>query len=374
MPASTPRQILRRARSMVVKIGSQVLTGPDGLLDGAYFTRIAADVAALHERGIALTLVSSGAVAAGVGELGLTATRPKSLAALQAVAAVGQNRLMSLYHQALAVHRIPTAQLLLTRSDFDHRGRFLNIRNCVHELHELGCLPILNENDTVAVEELRFGDNDLLAALLANAIKTDVLVMLTSVDGLLGENGHRVDLVEDPASAMHLVRAEQTASGRGGMRGKLEAAARVTGAGEVAVIASGREEGVLEKLMRGEDVGTVFVPRPQKLSARRRWIGLTKRPLGAIEVDAGAARALTDGQNSLLPIGVTGATGTFGRGDLVRVVDPEGREVARGLTNYASEEIDRVRGARTHEIPDRLGRPGDTTVIHRDNLAPRPAS
>lgn len=234
--------VLASARRVVVKLGTQVLTGghPNRSgLDLPYLKKIASQVACLRRRGVEVTLVSSGAIGAGCAELRL-ARRPTYVADLQAVAAVGQRRLMTYMHQAFAPHGLPVAQVLLTRGDFDDRVRFLNIRNCITRLHKLGCVPILNENDTVAVDELRFGDNDLLAALVCNVLRADALVLLTVVDGLLDERGQKINVVQNARSVLGLAGDHTSTHGTGGMATKLEAAGLVTGAGEIAVIANGR--------------------------------------------------------------------------------------------------------------------------------------
>ena len=373
MPSTAVRQdVLRRARRVVVKLGTQLITQPaDGGagvgIDTACVRRIAAQVAKLRERGIDVTLVSSGAIGAGCVQLDRPG-RPTDLAEAQAVAAVGQSRLMTHWRQAFARHRINVAQLLLSRSDFDDRTRFLNIRNCLAHLHEIGCVPILNENDSVTVDEIRFGDNDLLAAVTTNAVRGDALVLLTVVDGLLDDAGHRVDLVEHVGDHLRLAKNDKSPWGSGGMLSKLEAARLVTAAGEVAVIANGRERNVLPRLLDGEPLGTVVLPAPKKLDARSRWIGLTAQPAGTVTVNDGAVDALTQQGKSLLAIGVTGMTGRFEAGGVVLVRDENGREVARGLTNYGEADLRLIAGRKSDAFESILGRPTYDEVIHRDNM------
>jgi glutamate 5-kinase len=359
---------------VVVKIGSQLLADSPTSAKSAttmnvdLIEQIARQIATLFKKGYAITLVSSGAIAAGCIELGLE-KRPTDVADQQAVAAVGQRGLMTLWHEAFAKHGLRVGQVLLTRSDFDDRLRFLNIRNCVGRLHEMGCIPVLNENDTVAVEELRFGDNDLLAALMANALRCEVLLLLTSVEGLLDSDGQRIDRVDDVVAALGEVRGDaKTGWGRGGMRSKLEAARLATEAGELAVIASGHEPDVITRVLDGEPIGTVLGPASRKLDSRQRWIGLTARPAGTVTVDAGAAEALSRKRKSLLATGITAATGQFSRGDIVVLRDPNGRELARGLTNYGDDELRQIMGKRSNQIAGILGRPAYKTVVHRDNL------
>ncbi len=372
MPSTEIRQsVLVPARRLVVKVGSALLTretdaGPG--VDTAMIGRLIGQVAQLRKQGREVVLVCSGAIAAGCAELGLH-QRPTDVAELQAVAAIGQRRLMALLHTAAKRRGLSAGQMLLTRGDFDDRARFLNIRNCAAKLHELGAVPVLNENDTVAVEELRFGDNDLLAALMANAVRADALVLLTSVSGLLDENGGVIDRVDSVLDAQQHARIDmKTRWGSGGMKTKLDAARLVTEAGEVAVIAPGSGKNVLLDLVAGKKIGTVFAPADRKLDSRQRWIGLTARPAGAVSLDDGAARAVRKRGKSLLASGITEVTGRFDRGDVLLVRDSQGKELARGLTNYSADELTLIKGKRSDQFAKLLGREGYAAVIHRDNL------
>ena len=358
---------LSGARRVVIKLGTQLLTDERGLLDVAFVRDVARQVAALRARGIEVALVTSGAVGAGMGELGRT-RRPEGVAEQQATAAVGQGRLMAHFHAAFEPLGVRIAQLLLTREDFEHRGRFLNIRNCLRHLQRLGCLPVINENDTVAVEELRFGDNDQLAALIATALEADALVLATVVAGVLDESGERIPVLGRTDATRSLAWAGTSSLGTGGMRSKLAAAELVRDAGEWSVIADGRTPDLLPRLFDGEEIGTVIAPAGRRLDARRRWIGLTKRPAGTVTVDDGAVEAIRSRGKSLLPIGVIGVRGGFARGDVVRVASGSGAEIARGLSNYAAEELERIRGRRSAELDELLGEPGYAEVIHRDHL------
>ncbi len=369
MPSTPLRQsVLAAARRIVVKFGTQLLTGGDGQLDVAYFRRIAAQVVTLRQRGYEVTIVSSGAIGAGIKELGL-ARRPRDVAELQAVAAVGQRRLMTHFHDAFAPHGLFVGQVLVTRNDFDDRVRYLNIRNCIAHLHRMNCVPILNENDTVAVDEIRFGDNDQLAALTCNALRADALVLLTVVNGLLDDRGRRIDLVEDFDAAGGHVRSEKSKLGTGGMSSKLTAAQQATSAGELAIIADGREPDVLLKLFGGDStgIGTIFAPGQKKLDSRRRWIGLTKRPAGTLMIDDGAAAALSRGK-SLLPAGIVEVTGDFEKGGVVAIVNRAGVELARGLTNYSAEETRQIKGKKTTQLAQVIGRLAYDEVVHRDQM------
>lgn len=369
MPSTQLRQsVLPAAKRVVIKLGTQLLTDASGKIDARYIGRIAAQVVEMRKRGVEVSIVSSGAIRCGCGELGLD-QRPRHLAELQAVAAVGQRTLMTRWHDAFAKHDLHVAQLLLTRQDFDNRARFLNFRNCVSCLHEMNCVPIINENDTIAVDELRFGENDLLAALTCNAMRADALVLLSVVNGLLDENGQTIDLVDNIVSAMAHSRSDMSTGGSGGMKAKLEAAGLVTAAGEIAVIANGRDKDVITRLFAGErGIGTVFVPSKKKLDSRSRWIALTKRAAGTITVDDGAARALVKQGKSLLAIGMTKVTGNFDKGALLEVRDAAGDAIARGLTNYAADELRQIAGKRSNQFQKILGRAAYAEVIHRDNL------
>jgi glutamate 5-kinase len=362
-------QYLQSVRTAVVKLGTQLLSDTDGRLDAAYVATVAKQVAALRQKGVSVTIVSSGAIGAGMRELNLP-KRPTDLARLQAVAAVGQRRLMDVWAAAFAPHSMPVAQILLTREDVDDRTRFLNVRNTIHAAQELGAVPVINENDTISTDELvriSFGDNDILAALVTQALRAELLVLLTVVDGILDAAGTPVRLVDSLDKARELVRAEKSALGRGGMNSKLEAARTVTESGEAMVIADGRMDDVLPRVLAGEEVGTLFVPAGRRRSGRSRWIG-SARAAGKILVDEGAAAAVAQRKRSLLPAGVVKIEGAFQRGDVVEILSPAGVCVARGLTNYASDDVERIRGKKTQEVRALLAEGAYDEVVHRDNL------
>lgn len=366
-PTDTRKRIIANARQVVVKVGTQSICDETGRPDRAAIGRLAEQIAAAMQGGISVTLVASGAIGAGVGELGL-AERPRTMPHLQAAAAVGQGQLMRTFHDVFAEYDVRVAQVLVTRDDFDDRTRYLNIRNTLRALDQYGALPIINENDTVAVDEIRFGENDMLAAIVASMMGADLLVLLTVVDGLLAD-GEVVDVIRQvDDETMALVQAECSKFGTGGMVTKLEAADLMIRAGEAAVIANAATEGVLTRILAGERVGTVFVPAERKMSHRRRWIGQATRPAGQVVVDQGAAAALADKGKSLLPSGITRVAGTFGKGAVVSVVDESGSEIARGLTNYSSAQIERIKGLHTSEIAGALGDKPYDVVIHRDNM------
>lgn len=364
------RDLVTQARSLVVKIGSQTLTDASKRLDADYFAGVATQIATLRARGVLVTLVSSGAVAAGLGELGL-AKRPTDLAKLQAVAAVGQRRLMDAWAAAFAPHGLRVAQILLTREDIDQRKRFLNLRNTVHALHDLGAVPVINENDTISTDELveiTFGDNDILAAHVAAALRSDLLVLLSNVDGVLDAAGKPVRTIADPAEAESMIRVDKSSLGKGGMNSKFEAAGMVTRGGETLVVARGRDENVLVRVLDGEALGTVFLPRKtSRASGRSRWIGAA-RPAGFIVVDDGAARAIVTKDVSLLAAGITALRGEFEKGDVVAIETAEGQKIAHGLTNYSSADLDPIRGLKTAAIRALLKERAYDEVVHRDNL------
>lgn len=376
MPDLLRQEIATAAHTIIVKVGTRVLTGAGGTLNQQ---RVAALAEELHQAiasGRKVALVTSGAVGAGLGQLGL-ARRPTNLAELQAVAAVGQSHLIEAYDRGLRAHGRHAAQLLLTAEDLDDRTRYLNVRNTIRSLFEFGAVPIINENDTVSTDELRttFGDNDRLAAMVTNLVQAPLLVLLSDVDGLFDGDP------SDPASRristvtrlddriLGLVRDKATGLSKGGMASKLNAARIATAAGENVIIANGREPGSLAKIIAGEEVGTLFVAQGQALPAWKRWIGYTAQPRGHLVLDAGARRAVESQGRSLLAIGVVDVSGKFKKGDVVAVRDAQGGEFARGLTNYSAEEIARIKGLKTEQIAVTLGYCPYDEVIHRDNMA-----
>jgi len=362
------QNVLANARRIVVKVGTNSICRSTGRPDAEAISNLARQISEALSAGVKVTLVASGAIGAGVGELDL-AERPRTTPRLQAAAAVGQGQLMRTFHDIFAKYGVRVAQVLVTRGGFEDHQQYVNIRNTLTALEEYGALAIINENDTVAIEELRYGENDVLAAIVANMLGAELLVLLTVVDGVLSD-GEVLDVitrVDD--KTMSLVSAEASKFGTGGMATKLQAADMVIRAGAAAAIANARTPDVLVRLLAGEPLGTVFVPAERRMSSKRRWIGLTASPVGRITVDPGAARALTKLGKSLLPSGVTGVAGVFAKGDMVAVIDEQGREVARGLTNYASGEIETIKGLKTDKIAQVLGDKPYDEVIHRNNMA-----
>ncbi|MBI4611969.1 MAG: glutamate 5-kinase [Candidatus Rokubacteria bacterium] len=368
------RKLLAKARRLVVKVGSGLIATPGAGLDAARIGRLADDLARIVAGRREVVLVSSGAIAAGMTRLGF-AERPRSIPEKQAAAAVGQSALMWHYEQAFARHDLKVAQVLLTQEDISHRARYLNARNTLLTLLGFGVLPVVNENDTVAVEEIKVGDNDNLAALVSHLVDADLLVLLTDVDGLYtgdprrDPSARKLEVVEALTDEVqHLAQDAEGALSVGGMSTKLQAAQKAMASGIPMVIASGHEPLTIERLLGGAPVGTVFVPKADRLGARKRWLAFAVPPQGRLTVDAGAKRALAERGKSLLPSGVVEVEGEFQAGEVVVLATADGKEFARGLTNYDAEELRRIRGARTTAIEGILGYKRWDEVIHRDNL------
>ncbi len=367
-------EVVLSAGIWIVKVGTSVLTGSEGTLDPARIHHLAEQISAVMDSGRKVALVSSGAVGAGIGQLNLK-RRPDNLRQLQAAAAIGQAYLIRAYDEGLRHHGRHAAQLLLTHEDFDSRPRYLNMRNTLHALFEYNAVPIINENDTISVDEIKFGDNDRLAAMVTNLLQAPLLVILSVVDGLYKTDPatqSRTDLVSLVAqiddSVLNLAGSSRSALGTGGMQSKLAAARLVTRAGGSVIIASGTRPNPLTRILAGEPVGTLFLAHGQTHRARKRWIGLTARPRGHFIVDAGARRAIETGSKSLLAIGIVDVVGEFDKGDVVGIRDTAGQEFARGLSNYATLDARTIRGLHTDQARAALGTALYDEVIHRDNL------
>ncbi len=370
------RQSVADAATWVVKVGSRSLTDDSGRLDRVQVANLARQLLVLVEMGKRVVLVSSGAVASGVGKLGLPG-RPTDLATLQAVAAIGQTHLIQVYEQTFAEHGRHAAQILLTASELDDRVAYLNVRNTLRRLLEMGAIPIINENDTVAVDELKttFGDNDRLAGMVAGLLEGSVLAILSDVRGLYDRDPRdpdaqvvsMVERIDDRIEDM--VRDRKTGVSKGGMASKLATAKFVTMSGQSVIIAWGREPNVLIQLAQGEPTGTLFMPQSKTLTPRKRWIGFSAQTAGSVTVDEGAARAMVSDGRSLLAIGIKDVNGDFGKGDIVSVVNQQSIEIARGLINYSASQIRQIRGCRSDRIEQILGQCPYEEVIHRDNLA-----
>jgi glutamate 5-kinase len=374
MPTTMDRQKLKTSRRWVVKVGSSLVTDRGRGLDRVAIGDWCAQIATLQGQGYQIAMVSSGAVAEGMARLGLS-KRPSTLHGLQAAAAVGQMGLVRAYETAFEAHGLRAAQVLLTHEDVSDRGRYLNARGTLKTLLELGVVPVVNENDTVATDEIRLGDNDTLAALTVNLLEAEVLVILTDQEGLYDSdprlNPEARLVSEAPLSDPRLIAMAGDSKGtlgRGGMRTKLTAAHWAARSGAATVIAHGRAPEVLLQIARGESIGSLLQPAQSVMAARKRWIAGQLQVRGRLGVDAGAARVLREQGRSLLPVGVTRVEGNFERGDLVLCLDPQEREVARGLVNYSAAEAARLLGAPSADIAARLGYPGEPELIHRDNL------
>jgi glutamate 5-kinase len=361
------RERLRDAKRVVVKVGSTSLTQRNGRLDPSRVDRLVADLCDLLDVSKELVCVTSGAVAAGLDPLGLD-KRPKDMPTLQAAAAVGQSHLMDAYQTAFEGRGRVCGQVLLTRSDFVHRQQYVNATNTFRRLLALGAVPIVNENDTVAIDEIRFGENDLLAALVANLVGADVLVLLSDVDGLHhgGKGGPLIEEVERITTEIEaMATGSESGLGSGGMRTKLDAARIATASGVPAVIAR-FELGTLKRVLDGDPVGTMFHPAASKLNSRKAWIGYATSPRGEVVVDDGARVALVERNRSLLAAGVRGVRGSFVPGDTVDIVDANGRAFARGLVGFTSEELGRIAGMGSSEVSELVGDARE--VVHRDEL------
>lgn len=364
---------LGRAKRWVIKIGSALITNEGKGLDTGAIQRWAEQMAELRSAGKELLLVSSGAVAEGMSRIGIT-QRPHALYELQAVAALGQMGLIQHFESCFKQHGIHTAQVLLTHEDLSNRQRYLNARSTLQTLLQMGAIPIINENDTVATDEIRFGDNDTLAALVANLVEADALIILTDQQGLYDKDPRQnqdAELISE-ANATDPVILGMAGSGgllgRGGMRTKITAAQRAARSGAATLIASGRTDNVLLKIARGTELGTVLSPRTEKLAARKQWLAGHLVVRGSLQLDEGASRALSGSGVSLLAVGVNGVNGDFNRGDMIKCLSPDGKEIARGLVNYSAVEARKIMGKATREIETTLGYVDEPELIHRDNL------
>lgn len=367
-------QPVSEAQRWVIKVGSSLVTNAGAGLEHETIAAWVAQIAALRAAGKEVVLVSSGAVAEGMARTGRS-RRPSEVHDLQAVAAIGQMGLIQAYETAFSQHDLHAAQILLTHDDVDQRERYLNARGALSTLLDWGVIPIVNENDTVATDEIRLGDNDTLAALVANLVEADVLVILTDQKGLFTADPRQdpnAELVReaplDDPRLQAMAGEGRGELGRGGMRTKLLAAIWAARSGASTVIAPGAEANVLGRLAGGESVGTWLYPVSGPMTARKRWIAGQHQLRGRLVLDAGAVRVLLEKGKSLLPVGVTAIRGRFRRGDLVACVDAGGEEIARGLSNYSSVDARRLVGKSSDQIAEVLGRPGDSELIHRDNL------
>ena len=362
MTGEATRAALRETKRIVVKIGSRALCA-----EGGRYAQVAEQLATQVAAGRKVVLVSSGAVAVGRERLGLT-ERPKKVALLQAAAATGQSLLMRAYEDAFEARGIHVAQVLLTHDAVADRERYLHARSAIDELLRLGVVPIINENDTVSIDELRFGDNDQLAAMVCTLIGADLLVLLSDVEGVLDDEEQRISLVRDVADIEHFIKPPDDDVGLGGMQSKVEAARRATLHGLPVAIGPAASADFLDRLVRGEDVGTLMLPHGSPLPSRKHWIAYTLKPKGRIAVDAGACRALQKRKSSLLPAGVISVTGSFHVGDAVSIVSEAGAELARGLARYDAADVRRLAGGQSEQIAQRVANHVGDEIVHRDDI------
>jgi glutamate 5-kinase len=368
------QEVFKACQTVIVKIGTNVLTKEDDRLDLERIQCISDQIFRIQQTGRKVVLVSSGAVGAGIGILGLK-RRPDSLPALQAAAAIGQPQLMRTWNDALLKNELKTAQLLLTGNDFRNRQRYLNVRNTLRTLFDYGVVPIVNENDTVSIKEIAVGDNDQLASMLATLLPDPLLVILSGIAGLYNGPPSNpasvvIPLIEKPdESLLKLAAAEQSTRGRGGMASKLRAILAATGMGETVILASGRSDSVLDDIREGRTTGTLFLAKGEAIVSWKRWIGFGAPPAGLLVIDEGATKAVRESGRSLLAVGIADVQGEFEAGALVGLKSKDGTEIARGLANYSSDEIRRIQGRRSDQIAAALGHVPFGEVIHRDNLA-----
>jgi glutamate 5-kinase len=367
------QSVLGPVKRLVVKVGSGVLTLKDGL-NTRVMSDLADEIFALRKSGREVILVSSGAIASGLRKVGMS-RRPNSVSQQQAMAAIGQSSLMRSWESSFERHGQKVAQILLTRDDLTHRRRYLNARNTIFSLLGWNVLPIINENDTVVVDEIKFGDNDNLSAMVTNLTESHLLVNLTDINGLYDKDPRtnedaRLIRVVDEVSREIMEHASSIPGflGTGGMASKIRAAEKVAHGGIPTIIANGLEPGTLGRIFRGEEVGTLFLPRDVPLRSRKHWIAFTKAPRGELVIDEGARKAICGNGKSLLPSGIVEVRGRFSLGDKVALVDGEGRELAVGMVNYHSGDIRKILGLKSSEIEAALGFKHDDEVVHRDNL------
>ncbi len=367
------KDIIKKTRRIVIKIGSAVLAGEgyDGV-DESVFSHLAKDVSSIKDKR-EIVIVSSGAIAIGMKRLGLK-EKVKSIPEKQAVAAIGQGSLMALYEKVFSPLKIRVAQVLLTHDDLSDRHRFLNAKNTLQTLLEYNTIPIINENDTVAVDEIKFGDNDNLSALVTNLVEADLLVILTDINGLydkdpkINKDAELIPVVDDIDKFISIAGGTSGIYGTGGMQTKLDAAKKAAHFGVPTIIANGRGKSILKKIFSGDDIGTLFLPMEERLTSRKHWLAFSTRPAGSLILDDGAKAALLKKGRSLLSSGIIGVEGSFDSGDAVSCASANGKEFARGIANYSSEEIKRIKGLKTTEIEKVLGYKYFDEVIHRDNL------
>ena len=359
---------MSKNKIVVIKIGTKVIASPDKSLDKILLKGLIGQISDVLDRGLKVIVVTSGAIGAGMGLLGMK-RRPVKLEELQAAASIGQSRLMHLYSDYFKERGYLTGQILLTQEDFNNRARYLNIKKTIGTLFSHRAVPVINENDTVSTEEIKCGDNDRLSSLVSDLCRADMLILLTDVDGLLDEKCNVVNFVDEMSHRVtKLARESLCELGTGGMASKLESIGRATASGIECVIANGKTKDIIVDIIEGKHAGTRFKSSGTKLLARKRWIAFSSKPRGSISVDGGAREALSNKNKSLLASGIVSVDGEFASGDVVRIADKSFTEFARGITNYSSSELLKIKGLKTSEIKGALGYKSRDEVVHKDNL------
>lgn len=369
------KEIISKVSRVIIKIGSSVLTGKGGSLSETVFEKLAEQISKIRDKDIEVIVVSSGAIASGMKKLDIS-ERPSDISMKQAIAAAGQSTLIWHYERAFSAFNRDVAQILLTLDGLSDRKRFLNARKTLSTVLSMGIIPIVNENDTVAVEEIMLGDNDNLAAHITSLIEADLLIMLTDIEGLYNKDprankdAELISLIDRIGKEIESTAGDTVGKTTvGGMKTKIEAAKRAAAYGVPTIIASGSNGSTLEEIFEGKEVGTLFLPSEQSLSGRKHWIAFTLKSAGEIVIDSGAIRAITESGKSLLPSGIKDVKGSFGVGESVTCVDENGEHVARGLTSYSSDDIKKIKGSKTTDVESILGYKYSDEVIHRDDLA-----
>ena len=368
------RQNLKNSKCIVIKIGSSTLAHPNGRLDIQRFEKITAQIANLYNMGIKIIFVTSGAIGAGMGRLNMK-TRPKTIPQKQAAAAVGQGVLLHMYEKLFSEYGITVAQILLTAEDTKNRKRYINARNALYALLDMGVIPIINENDAVAVDEIKIGDNDTLSAIVSSIVEADLLILLSDIDGLYDDNPSTnpdAKLIDYVPYLTHEIEnmagGSGSSLGTGGMATKIRAAEIAVTSGTAMIIARGSRDGVLNDIIEGKKIGTYFAPKTDVLNAKKHWIAYGLGTEGNIIIDCGAAAAILEGGKSLLPGGITDVEGSFEEGDIVSVLNCDKKEIARGISYYSSKDIEIIKGSKSSEIEKKLGYKNFDEIIHRDNL------
>lgn len=368
------KEYLSKVRRVVIKVGSSTLTYENGRLNLSRIEGLVRQLADIHNRGYEVILVTSGAIGAGMGKLGLK-SRPETIPEKQAAAAVGQGILLHMYEKLFGEYGQTVAQILLTREDMIQRTRFINARNTLFKLLEQGIIPIINENDAVVVDEIKFGDNDTLSALVASLVEADLLILLSDIDGLYDANPRlnpEAKIIpwvnEITAEIENMAGGAGSSLGTGGMATKISAARIAVSSGTAMVIANGSKQGIINDILNGEEHGTWFKPEDRPLQFRKRWIAFGTKVMGRLVIDGGAAAALYRENKSLLPSGVVAVEGDFSEGSAVSIVDESYNEIAKGIVNYSSEEIEKIKGLQSIEIEERLGHKNYDEIVHRDNM------